>query len=109
MLRKTRKSEGYLTARLNTRKHAHVTLFVACPIAFSDDLAAFSTDHVRQHDHAIPALLCMCQVSSALDNENSTPAELIHAFEQVELEIFKLLAYDPFLRFKRQVVCMVCG
>lgn len=51
----------------------------------------------------------MCQVSSALDNENSTPAELIHAFELVELEIFKLLAYDPFLRFKRQVACVLCG
>lgn len=51
----------------------------------------------------------MYQVSSALDNENSTPAELIHAFELVELEIFKLLAYDPFLRFKRQVVCVLCG
>ncbi|CAM9902495.1 unnamed protein product, partial [Laminaria digitata] len=44
------------------------------------------------------------KVSSALDNEQSTPTELIHAFEQVELEIFKLLAYDPFLRFKRQAL-----
>ena len=68
--------------------------------------AAFTMDHARQHDHTTSARLCMYQVSSALDNEKSTPAELIHAFEQVELEIFKLLAYDPFLRFKRQVtVC----
>lgn len=42
------------------------------------------------------------QVSRALTNADSTSEEIVQAFEQVEVEIFKLLAYDPFLRFKRQ-------
>ena len=42
------------------------------------------------------------QVSSVLANDNSTSEEIVQAFEAVEVEIFKLLAYDPFLRFKRQ-------
>lgn len=46
------------------------------------------------------------QVSAALDKEESNIEEVIHAFEQVEVEIFKLLAYDPFLRFKRQASSM---
>lgn len=41
------------------------------------------------------------QVSTVLNNEESTQSEIRRAFELVELEMFKLLAYDPFLRFKR--------
>lgn len=41
------------------------------------------------------------QVSRALDDPESTPESIRKAFELVELEIFKLLAYDPFVRFKR--------
>lgn len=47
-------------------------------------------------------LLCIPQVSTALGDENAAPEQIVHAFEQVEVEIFKLLAYDPFVRFKRQ-------
>lgn len=39
-----------------------------------------------------------------LDDEKSSTEDIVQAFEQVELEIFKLLAYDPFLRFKRQAI-----
>eukprot|EP00752_Nemacystus_decipiens_P010574 g9417.t1 len=41
------------------------------------------------------------KVSSVLANDSSTPEEIAKAFEAVDVEIFKLLAYDPFLRFKR--------
>ncbi|CAM9469004.1 unnamed protein product [Scytosiphon promiscuus] len=44
----------------------------------------------------------VAKVSRALANGESTSEEIVQAFEQVEIEIFKLLAYDPFLRFKRQ-------
>lgn len=37
-----------------------------------------------------------------LANDISAQEEIVQAFEAVEIEIFKLLAYDPFLRFKRQ-------
>ncbi|CAM9157465.1 unnamed protein product, partial [Sphacelaria rigidula] len=41
------------------------------------------------------------KVVAALDDPESSPEAIRKAFEQVEVEIFKLLAYDPFLRFKR--------
>lgn len=44
----------------------------------------------------------LIQVSAVLTRDDSTPKEIAQAFEVVEIEIFKLLAYDPFLRFKRQ-------
>lgn len=45
---------------------------------------------------------CPFQVSSVLADEGSTMAEIAQAFQVVETEIFKLLAYDPFPRFKRR-------
>ncbi|CAM9308298.1 unnamed protein product [Ectocarpus sp. 13 AM-2016] len=42
------------------------------------------------------------KVSNALANEGTTMKEMVQAFQLVETEIFKLLAYDPFPRFKRR-------
>ncbi|CAM9512972.1 unnamed protein product [Ectocarpus sp. 12 AP-2014] len=42
------------------------------------------------------------KVSNVLANEGTTMEEIVQAFQVVEAEIFKLLAYDPFPRFKRR-------
>ncbi|CAM9759665.1 unnamed protein product [Ectocarpus sp. 4 AP-2014] len=42
------------------------------------------------------------KVSNVLANEGATMEEIVQAFQVVEIEIFKLLAYDPFPRFKRR-------
>ncbi|CAM9765677.1 unnamed protein product, partial [Discosporangium mesarthrocarpum] len=41
------------------------------------------------------------KVATTLENPLSTDEEIFKVFMRVEQEIFKLLAYDPFLRFKR--------
>ncbi|CAM9180161.1 unnamed protein product [Ectocarpus sp. 6 AP-2014] len=42
------------------------------------------------------------KVSNVLVNEGTTMEDIVQAFQMVETEIFKLLAYDPFPRFKRR-------